>query len=117
MRVLHVGAGSLYGGVETLLITLARYRHLCPDMIPEFALCFDGRLEKELISQGVPFHDLGEVRALSGFGLASAPPSETNTRCPPVRCRGVPRNLAPGHLRPHGSACADSAGFLGAQYD
>jgi glycosyltransferase involved in cell wall biosynthesis len=62
MRVLHVGAGNLYGGVETLLITLARYRHLCPDMIPEFALCFDGRLERELISQGVPFHDLGEVR-------------------------------------------------------
>jgi len=62
MRVLHVGAGNLYGGVETLLITLARYRHLCPDMIPEFALCFDGRLERELISQGAPFHDLGEVR-------------------------------------------------------
>jgi hypothetical protein len=30
MPVLHVGAGNLYGGVETLLITLARYRHLCP---------------------------------------------------------------------------------------
>ena len=62
MRILHIGAGNLYGGIETLLFTLARYRHLCPDMTPEFALCFDGRLEKELIGQGVPFHDFGEVR-------------------------------------------------------
>jgi glycosyltransferase involved in cell wall biosynthesis len=31
-------------------------------MAPAFALCFDGRLERELIGQGVPFHDLGEVR-------------------------------------------------------
>src|SRR5262245_48948512 len=62
MRVLHIGAGNLYGGVETLLFTLARYRNLCPDMTPEFALCFDGRLEKELIGQGVPFHNFGEVR-------------------------------------------------------
>ena len=62
MRVLHVGAGNLYGGIETLLFTMARYCHLCPDMAPEFALCFDGRLERELIGQGVPFHNLGEVR-------------------------------------------------------
>jgi glycosyltransferase involved in cell wall biosynthesis len=31
-------------------------------MTPEFALCFDGRLERELISQEVAFHNLGEVR-------------------------------------------------------
>src|SRR5215471_8808022 len=62
MRVLHIGAGNLYGGVETLLFTLARYRDLCPDMTPEFALCFGGRLETELIGEGVAFHDLGTVR-------------------------------------------------------
>jgi glycosyltransferase involved in cell wall biosynthesis len=62
VRVLHIGAGNLYGGVETLLFTLARYRHLCPNMTPEFALCFDGRVESELIGQGVSFHELGEVR-------------------------------------------------------
>lgn len=62
MRVLHIGAGNLYGGVETFRVTLARYRHLCPEMMPEFALCFAGRLETELIGEGVPFHDLGEVR-------------------------------------------------------
>src|SRR5215472_15571968 len=62
MRVLHLGAGYPYGGVETLLSTLARYHYLCPDMTPEFALCFDGRLKRDLIGQGVAFHDLGEVR-------------------------------------------------------
>jgi glycosyltransferase involved in cell wall biosynthesis len=69
MRILHIGAGNLYGGVEMLLSTLARYRHLCPDMTPEFALCFDGRLEEELISRGVPFHDLGEVRIRYPFSV------------------------------------------------
>jgi glycosyltransferase involved in cell wall biosynthesis len=62
MRVLHIDGGNLYGGVETLLFTLARYRHLCPDMTQEFALCFDGRLKTELIGEGVAFHDLGEAR-------------------------------------------------------
>ena len=41
MRVLHINAGNLYGGVETLLVTLARFRVLCPGMDPSFALCFD----------------------------------------------------------------------------
>jgi glycosyltransferase involved in cell wall biosynthesis len=62
MRVLHIDPGNLYGGVQTLLFTLARYRHLCPDMSPEFALCFGGRLKTELIGEGVAFHDLGQVR-------------------------------------------------------
>ena len=38
MRVLHVSSGNLYGGVETLLVTLARERNLAPAMQPEFAL-------------------------------------------------------------------------------
>src|SRR5947209_13966744 len=62
MRVLHVHSGNLYGGVETLLLTLARYRNLCPAMEPEFALCFEGRLSEELTAAKVPFHFLGEVR-------------------------------------------------------
>ena len=62
MRVLHINAGNLYGGVETLLVTLARCRNLCPEMEPSFALCFDGRLSRELTEAGVPVHRLGEVR-------------------------------------------------------
>ncbi len=62
MRVLHIAAGNLYGGVETLLVTLARCRALCPAMEPEFALCFEGRLSSELRAAGVPVHMLGQTR-------------------------------------------------------
>jgi glycosyltransferase involved in cell wall biosynthesis len=62
MKVLHVYAGNLFGGIETLLLTLARQRQLCPEMEPQFALCFEGRLSQELVSTGVKVHQLGEVR-------------------------------------------------------
>lgn len=62
VRVLHLHSGNLYGGVETLLTTLARLRHLCPDMDPHFALCYEGRLSRELIATGAPVHLLGEAR-------------------------------------------------------
>ncbi len=62
MRVLHVHSGNLYGGVETLLVTLARYRDFCPSMEPQFALCFEGRLSEELAAVGATVHLLGKVR-------------------------------------------------------
>jgi glycosyltransferase involved in cell wall biosynthesis len=62
MRVLHIYAGNLYGGVETLLVTLARYRELGAPMEPSFALCFPGRLRDELTATGAPVHDLGPTR-------------------------------------------------------
>src|SRR5262245_48291439 len=62
MRVLHIYSGNLFGGIETLLITLARERNRCPIMTPQFALCFEGRLSAELRQVGVPLHSLGEVR-------------------------------------------------------
>jgi len=61
-RVLHASAGNLFGGVETILITLARLRHLCPEMEPAFALCFEGLLSQQLRSAGVTVHMLGEAR-------------------------------------------------------
>lgn len=63
MRLLHVYSGNLYGGIETLLVTMARTRALCPAIEPEMALCFDGRLSAELAATGVCVHRLPEVRA------------------------------------------------------
>lgn len=63
MRLLHVYSGNLYGGIETLLVTMARMRALCPAIEPEVALCFEGRLSAELAATGVPVHHLPEVRA------------------------------------------------------
>ena len=60
---MHIVSGRLYGGVETLLVTLARCSALSAAMEPEFALCFDGRLRDELAETGAPVHLLGEVRA------------------------------------------------------
>ena len=62
MRVLHVSAGNLYGGVETVLVTLARCRALCPTLHHEFALCYAGRAEDELRAAGATVHRLDEVR-------------------------------------------------------
>jgi glycosyltransferase involved in cell wall biosynthesis len=62
LRVLHVASGNLFGGIETVLVTLARLRHLCPSMIPSFAVCFSGRLDEELRRTGAPVHVLGAVR-------------------------------------------------------
>jgi glycosyltransferase involved in cell wall biosynthesis len=63
MRVLHVHSGNLYGGVETVLTTLARPRNACPEMQHQFALCFEGRLSNELANLGTFSHSIGAVRA------------------------------------------------------
>lgn len=62
MRVLHVHSGNLYGGIETMLVTLARHRGACPQMEPHFALCFEGRLREELGATGAAVYRLPAVR-------------------------------------------------------
>lgn len=62
LRVLHVYSGNLYGGIETFLRALAEERNKCPDMAPEFALCFEGRIADELRASGAPLYMLGAVR-------------------------------------------------------
>ncbi|MBK1988963.1 glycosyltransferase [Sphaerospermopsis aphanizomenoides BCCUSP55] len=62
MKVLHVHAGNLFGGIETLLVTLAKEQSLCPQMQPHFALCFEGRLANELESLNANVHILGKVK-------------------------------------------------------
>jgi len=62
MRVLHIHSGNLYGGVETILTTLARRADACPELQHEFALCFEGRLSRELADMGATAHPLASVR-------------------------------------------------------
>lgn len=62
MRVLHVYSGNMYGGVETMLATLACQRNVWPLMQPQFGLCFEGHLSRELVAAGVPVHLFGSVR-------------------------------------------------------
>src|SRR5438552_5430262 len=62
MRVLHICSGNLYGGVETIQVTLARYRDQSSEIDPHFTVCFEGRLSQELRALEVPVHNLGAVR-------------------------------------------------------
>lgn len=62
MRVLHLAAGNLFGGVETLLLALSGSRTVCQEMEPFFALCFAGRLSEELNRTGTPPFLLGPTR-------------------------------------------------------
>jgi len=72
MRILHIGSGNLYGGVETIQATLARYRHECPQMEPHFTVCFEGRLSRQLRELEVPLHNVGAVRVRNPFSVWSA---------------------------------------------
>ena len=72
MRVLHVHSGNLYGGVETFLLSLARFRALAPSMDMSVALTSDGRIAGDLRNAGVPVAVLGEARISRPLMVRSA---------------------------------------------
>lgn len=72
MRVLHVHSGNLFGGVETLLVTIARQRELCPAIQSQFALCFEGRVAAELRQAGIEPFLLGQARTRDPVSLRRA---------------------------------------------
>ena len=72
MRVLHVHSGNLYGGVETFLLSLARFRALAPSMDMSVALTFDGRIALDLRNAGVAVTILGEARISRPFTVRRA---------------------------------------------
>jgi glycosyltransferase involved in cell wall biosynthesis len=72
LRVAHLVGGNLFGGVETILVTLARYRSAATDMVPLFVACYDGRLRQELARVGEPVHLLGEARVSRPFSVLRA---------------------------------------------
>ena len=72
MNLLHICAGNLYGGIESMLLTLARSRGLRPGLGQEFAVCFDGRLSSSLTEAGLGVVRLGEVRASRPWSVLRA---------------------------------------------
>jgi len=61
LRVLHVAAGNLFGGIERMLLAIAEAQR--PDECAhDFALCFDGRVARELRERGGDPGMLGAVR-------------------------------------------------------
>jgi glycosyltransferase involved in cell wall biosynthesis len=72
MRVLHVYSGNLYGGIEALLTTIAGHARSEPEVVHDFALCFDGRLRAELRHANATVIDLGPVRIRRPLTVARA---------------------------------------------
>jgi glycosyltransferase involved in cell wall biosynthesis len=72
MKVLHISAGNLFGGIETILVTLARERRLCPDLKPHFSVCFEDRFSRELRATGAPVDYVGNVRVRNPFTIFRA---------------------------------------------
>jgi glycosyltransferase involved in cell wall biosynthesis len=72
VRVLHVHSGNLYGGVETFLLSLARFRALAPSMEMSVALTSDDRIAADLRNAGVPVTILGDARISRPLRVARA---------------------------------------------
>jgi len=62
MRALHVASGRLFGGIEQMLVTVARERSVTPDVAVTFAVAAPGRLEDELRGSDADVQALGDVR-------------------------------------------------------
>jgi glycosyltransferase involved in cell wall biosynthesis len=69
IRVLHIIPGRLFGGVESTLLTIARFREVCAAMHTELAFCVQGRLSDEMNGLGVRVHKLGLVRVRYPFTI------------------------------------------------
>jgi glycosyltransferase involved in cell wall biosynthesis len=69
LRVLHLCAGNLFGGVERIVAQCATSRHLAGAMEPSFAVCFEGRLARELDTAGVSCTRLGPVRVRAPWSI------------------------------------------------
>lgn len=60
MRILHVTAGNLFGGIERMLVGMVSAAQ--PDCAHEVAVSFDARLARELRARAAALHVLGPVR-------------------------------------------------------
>jgi glycosyltransferase involved in cell wall biosynthesis len=93
MKVLHVQSGTLMGGIQRMLITLARERKHCPELEQHFALCSDAELAKRLRELGVEVPLLGNVRSRYPWQVLRAR----------WRLAGLCRALKPDAVILHGS--------------
>jgi glycosyltransferase involved in cell wall biosynthesis len=72
MHVVHVASGRLFGGIEQMLLTIARQRQVTPGVTVTFAVAAPGRFAEELRSSGVEPHELGDVRLSRPWSIVKA---------------------------------------------
>jgi glycosyltransferase involved in cell wall biosynthesis len=62
IHAVHVASGRLFGGIEQMLLTIARHEAVLSGITSTFAVAAQGRLAQGLRDGGVSVHDLGDVR-------------------------------------------------------
>ncbi len=72
MKVLHFHSGDAFGGIEVMLETLARFRHLTPGITHEFALCFQRQASRRLAATGAAVHPICPVKTRYPWQLLRA---------------------------------------------
>ena len=92
MRVLHLANGSLFGGIETFLVTLARLERSNPLLENHFLLSHHGRLASELQSTGAEMLVVDGVRIRHPWSVLRAR----------RQCRTRVRELKPDVILAHG---------------
>jgi glycosyltransferase involved in cell wall biosynthesis len=73
LDLLHISSGRLYGGIERMLVTMARAREAAPQLTHAYAVAAPGRLIEELRGAQADVELLGDVRL-------SRPPSVVAAR-------------------------------------
>ena len=71
-RVLHLAHGRIFGGIESVLVSLAGSVETLSHDAVQFALCFDGALAAQLRERGVPLHMLGATRVSRPWSVMTA---------------------------------------------
>jgi len=65
IKILHLNAGNMIGGVESVLLTFAEFAGTCPQLQQEFALAFDGAFADALRRAGTVVSILPEAQLRS----------------------------------------------------
>ncbi|HMK29816.1 MAG TPA: glycosyltransferase family 4 protein [Terriglobales bacterium] len=72
LRVLHLNAGNLLGGIERVLLTLAQFQREASSIDSSFAVCFKGQFLDHLRRSGTSVDELGEVRVRNPWTVVQA---------------------------------------------
>ena len=105
MRLVHVASGRLFGGIEQMLVTMARERRVTPDVSVTFVVAAPARLNRlcqELDASGATVHALGDVRLSRPASIVRARSRLRRVlaaragRCGHLSCAMVVRDLCAG---------------------
>jgi glycosyltransferase involved in cell wall biosynthesis len=69
IKVIHFGAGNLFGGIEVMLVTMAKFQCQIPGLDQNFAFFFEGKAANRIRSHGCPVKIFPETKIKSITGV------------------------------------------------